>query len=187
MPRGEISIVDNCLVQFAATAGRAGVFEIRVRMLADSVKLSGALKENLKPLLENRVLPWLRAETPITPDEIALLEASVIIRNKLFHFEFSSVAGRLEGLGVELAKQTVLRFNVPDPISVESFTAGMKAAIPVSETVSEEGGMIGWLFNAVGSGAFGEASDVFDRATALVIRLHHEWTAKLVAATMKTT
>ncbi len=172
------SPVDSSLAMFAGAAGRAAVFEIRTRLFVDAVPdLSGSLTDNLKPLVERKLIPWLERETKITPTETTLLLACAVIRNKMFHFEFSSVAKRLESLDVELAKHRVTRFVLTEKVTAENFAATIQSGgVSVSTTLSEEGGMVGWLFEAAASGAFGEAASKFEEGAGLLVRLLHEWT-----------
>jgi hypothetical protein len=147
------------LPQFANAAAYAGVFEMKVRLLADNTEplRKLAIKNDLEPLTKRLVEHF---EQDLTSRERDILKGCVRLRNKLFHLDLSCVKGKLQALNVELALNTVTAIDLN---TGERF--------PVSNLSTEKGRVYGWLWESASSGAFREAVGKFGEAIGVLDRL----------------
>jgi hypothetical protein len=156
---------------YAATAGRAAVFELRVRLAIDAIpELKGSLSGKLSALVDDLVA-WMAAEGVGTVEERQLLRNCAVIRNRLFHVELSRMTGKAVSLGVELERSGVRMFRTEGELTTEKFLAELDGGgAPVRKTRTTEGLLYGWLIEAHFSGAFGAASRALDDGVEVIKR-----------------
>jgi hypothetical protein len=91
---------DYFVEQFGYAIGRAGCFELKIRLVADKTPSlqAGSLSAALTPLCKDIVREYASA---LTHNERHLLETLPSIRNELLHVEFSRAPGSVLQLSAE--------------------------------------------------------------------------------------
>ena len=150
---------DYFVEQFGYAIGRAGCFELKVRLLADKTPSlqNSSLSAELTPLCKDIAFDYASA---LVDEERRLLEALPGIRNKLLHIEFSRAQGRI--------KPFVDTLNDAGVVKVDLKT-GETTRVATSSTT--QGRLFGWLLEAGSSGALRGAADLFFDGIVLAERL----------------
>lgn len=156
---------------FAGAAGRAAMFELKARMLADAVpELRGSLTLSLEPLVKE-ILAWMAANAKGTDEDRETLRRCARLRNKLFHAELSRATGQLVALDVELGREGVRMFAFEGPATAEKVSAAVAAGgEPVAKTATGPTLVFAWLLESSKTGAFGAAARAFDDAAEILER-----------------
>jgi hypothetical protein len=146
---------DVWVERFARACAFGGVFELRIRMLAERTPAlkRDALKADLTPLCRSIVGHYA---AKLASEDRALLVALPGIRNKLLHVEFSRAVGRIKPFSEELRDAEVLKADL---------VTGDVVSVPQSST--EDGTLFGWLLESARSGAFDSGAELFRRGITL--------------------
>jgi hypothetical protein len=147
---------DQWTERFGRACAFAGVFEFRVRMLAERTPPleRDALNMDLDPLRRALVGHY---GSKIQPDDRELLIALPAIRNKLFHVQFSKAVGRIKRFDEELKDAGVLKADLE---------TGEVVLVPQSSTAN--GTLYGWLLESARSGAFDSGSELLRRGISVI-------------------
>jgi len=150
---------DYFVEQFGYTIGRAGCFELKVRLLADKTPSlqTSSLSAELTLLCKAIAVEY---STALTDEEHRLLEVLPGIRNKLLHIEFSRAQGRIKPFMDTLHDAGVMKVNLQ---------TGETVRVATSSTT--QGRLFGWLLEAGSSGALKAAADMFFGGILLAERL----------------
>lgn len=150
---------DFAFEAFARAAALACVFELKLRLLADSTP--NLTRWALEPKLSKVLEPVLQEYgSKLSESETKLLRECVRLRNKLIHVELSRVTGRLVTFGEELDRGQVFQLGLD--------TGEVKK---VDATSTKDGRIIGWLLESALSGAFDAGRRLFFDATVVLDRL----------------
>jgi hypothetical protein len=150
---------DYFVEQFGYAIGRAGCFELKVRLLADKTPSlqASSLSADLTPLCKDIAVEYSSA---LADDERRLLETLPGIRNKLLHIEFSRAQGRIKPFVDTLHDAGVVKVDL---------NTGETVRVATSSTT--QGRLFGWLLEAGSSGSLRGAADLFFEGIVLAERL----------------
>jgi hypothetical protein len=162
---------DHFVEQFGYAIGRAGCFELKVRLLADKTPSlqANSLSADLTPLCSDIASEYSAA---LQDDDRKLLAALPGIRNKLLHVEFSRAQGRIKPFVETLHDAGVTKVDLQ--------TGEM---LPVAGSSTMQGRLFGWLLEAGSSGALRVASDLFFHGIVLAERLMLECDKRMAGRT----
>jgi len=157
--------------QFERAAGKAAVFELEIRLVADKTPelTKFAHEQTLNPILT----PFIEHFTAQLSDEDKqMLKTAQVLRNKIVHGDFKAAADKLDqpsggvthfkGLPTE-GKHLVKFF--------QGVADGKLAGTPVRQQSAKAVGVFGWLLEGGRNGTFAEAEKAFRSAIAIVDRL----------------
>jgi len=158
-PEREPHHSDYFVEQFGYAIGRAGCFELKIRLLADKTPSlqPSSLSAERTPLCKNVVTEYTAT---LSDEDTRLLTVLPGIRNKLLHIEFSRAQGRIKPFADTL--------NDAGVVKVDLQTGEM---LRVATSSTQQGGLFGWLLEAGSSGALTAAADLFFDGIVLAERL----------------
>lgn len=148
--------------EYELLAGKAALFELYIRLLADKTpELKPYVHKNLQ-FLEEKLYEHFSEK--ISDEELHILERTRPLRNRILHGNFSSAKNKLE----ETTKTELDRDNVH---MMRFSTDEVKS---VADTSIKEGGIFGWLLESATNGFFPEAFGIFEKANAIIYRISFE-------------
>lgn len=158
------------MLHFERAASKGCVLELRMRLLAGLVpELKRHATARRLEDTEDAIIAAFTAA--LDEEESELLRSARRLRNKVLHCDFSKARAGLEGLGHTPRGDGAIGLDL---------NTGETTAVRGSTTAN--GQVYGWLIELWMGGDFDAAHDVFEKASALVLRLRDHWSASLLAA-----
>jgi hypothetical protein len=147
-----------------AAGGWAAQFEFSVRMTAAALFGDGTSKD--LGAMFDRLMEELRP--CLSPDQVEALTSIGLcqLRHDIIHCRLSKAYGKLGGKGNDPAVIRVMKLDDSRSILDQVTEAVAGAAVPLPQTKTADGTIMGWLAQAGGMGIFPAAAQAFERACA---------------------
>jgi len=148
--------------QYAQLAGSAALVELKLRLLADLIpELQHLAHTKDLSVLEDAITNHYRGQLG---DQIELITKARQLRNKILHSDFKAATNKIEEASPGLLKK--------DTVTMLKLQSGELKS--VSDSSKREGRVFGWLLDAMSSGLFTEAGQLFGDAYKLLDGLTFE-------------